>query len=130
MKSFLQNNNIEIYSTQNKGKSVVAEKFIRILKNKIYKGMTLISKNMYIEELDDMINKYNNAYHKKIKMKPTDINPSMYIAFNKENNKVDPKFKVGDHERISKYTNTFAKGYVPNWSEEVFVIKKVKNLVP
>ena len=63
-------------------------------------------------------------------MKPDDVNPSMYIDYNKENNKEGPKFKVGDHVRISLYKNIFAKGYIPNWSEEVFVIKKVKNTVP
>ena len=63
-------------------------------------------------------------------MKPVDVNPIIYIDFNKENNKEVPKFKVRDNVRISKYKNIFAKGYVPNWSEEVFVIKKVKNTVP
>ena len=63
-------------------------------------------------------------------MKPVDVKPIIYIDFNKENNKEVPKFKVRDNVRISKYKNIFAKGYVPNWSEEVFVIKKVKNTVP
>ena len=63
-------------------------------------------------------------------MKPVDVKPSMYIDFNKENNKASSNFKIGDTVRISKYENIFAKGYVPNWSEEVFVIKKVKNTVP
>ena len=91
--------------------------------------MTSISKNVYIDKLDDIVNKYNNTYHKTSKMKPTDVKPSMYIDFNKENNKEGPTFKVGDHVRISKYKNIFAKGYIPNWSEEVFVIQKVKNTV-
>ena len=91
--------------------------------------MTSISKNVYIDKLDDIVNKYNNTYHKASKMKPTDVKPSMYIDFNKENNKEGPTFKVGDHVRISKYKNIFAKGYIPNWSEEVFVIQKVKNTV-
>ena len=56
-------------------------------------------------------------------MKPVDVNP--YIDFNKGNNKESPKFKAGDNIRISKYKNVFVKGYVTNWSEEVFVIKKV-----
>ena len=84
MKSFLQNNNIEMYSIQNGGKSIVAEKFIRILMNKIYKYMTSISKNVYIDELDEIVNKYNNTYHRAIKMKHVDVNPSMYIDFNNE----------------------------------------------
>ena len=119
MKLFLQNNNIEMYSTHNEGKSVVAEIFIRTLKNKIYKHMTSISKNVYINKLDDIVNKYNNTYHKTIKLKPVDVKPSIYIDFDKENNKERPKFKVGDNFRISKYENIFAKGYVTNWSEEV-----------
>ena len=100
MKSWLEKNNIEVYSTHRKGKSVVAERFIRTLKNKIYK------------------------------YKPGDIKSSRYTDFSKEINDEDPKFKIGDIVRISKYKNIFAKGYIPSWSEEVFVIKKVKNAVP
>ena len=85
-----------------------------------------ISKNMYIDKLHDIINKYNNTYHNTTKMKPLDVK-STYIDFNKENNKEDLKFKVGDHVRISKYRNIFAKSYLPNLSEEVFLVKKVKN---
>ena len=92
--------------------------------------MISISKNVYIDKSDDIVNKYNNTYHKTIKMKPVDVNPSMYIDLNKENNKEGPKFEVGDNVRISKYKNIFANSYVPNWSEEAFVIKKVKNTVP
>ena len=88
------------------------------------------SKNMYIDKLDDIVNKYNNTYHKTVKMKTVDVNPSIYIDFNKGNNKEGPKFKVGDNVRISKYENILANGYVPNWSQEVFMIKKVKNAVP
>ena len=79
-----------MYSTYNEGKSVVAERFIRTLKNKIYKCMTSISKIVYIDKLGDVVNKYNNLYHKIIKMKPVDLNPSMYIDFNKEDNKEGP----------------------------------------
>ena len=74
--------------------------------------------------------KYNNTYHSTIKMKPVDVKSNTYIDFNKETNSKDPKFKIGDIIRISKYKNIFAKGYTPNWSEEVFVIKKVKNTLP
>ena len=84
---------------------------------------------MYIDKLDDVVNKYNNTYHRTIKMKPVDVKPRIYIDFNKENNKESPKFKLGDHVRISKYKNIFGKGHIPNWSEEVFMIKKVKNTV-
>ena len=129
-KKWLKDNDIERYSILNEGKSVVAESFIRILKNKIYKYMTATSKNVYINKLDDMINEYNNTYHRTIKMKPVDVKDNTYIDFEKEVNDKDPKFKVGNHVRISKYKNIFAKGYMPNWSEEVFVIKKVKNTVP
>ena len=129
-KKWLQDNDIVMYSTHNEGKSVVAERFIRTLKGKIYKHMTSISKNVYIDKLDDIVNEYNNAYHTTIKMKPIDIKDNTYINTDKEINDKDPKFKVGDRIRISKYKNIFAKGYTPNWSEEVFVIKKVKNTVP
>ena len=92
--------------------------------------MTSISKNAYIDKLDDIVNQYNNTYHRTIRMKLVYIKDNTYIDSNKEVNDKDPKFKVGDHVRISKYKNIFAKGYTPNWSEEVFVIKKVKNTVP
>ena len=117
-----------MYLTHNEGKSVVAERFIRSLKSKIYKYMTSISKNVYIDKLDDIVNEYNNTYHTTIKMKPIDIKDNTYINTSKKIYNKDPKFKVGDHVRISKYKNIFAKGYMPNWSEEVFVIKKVKIL--
>ena len=113
-------------SAHNEGKSVVAERFIRTLKNKIYKYMTSIPKSMYIDRLDDTVNKYNNAYPSTIKMKPVDLKSSTYIDYiDEEIDGEDPKFKIADIVRISKYKNIFAKGYVPNWSEEVFVIKKV-----
>ena len=119
-----------MYSTNNEEKSVAAERFIRTLKNKIYKYMTAISKNVYIDKLDDIVNEYNNTYHRTIKMKPVDVKDNTYIDFKKEVNDKDPKFKVGDHVRISKYKNIFTKGYMPNWSEEIFIIKKIKNTVP
>ena len=92
--------------------------------------MTAISKNVYIDKLDDIVNEYNNTYHRTIKMKPVDIKDNTQTDSSKEVNDKDPKFKVGDIVRISKYKNIFAKGYTPNWSEEVFVIKEVKNTVP
>ena len=129
-KKWLQDNDIVMYSTHNEGKSVVAERFIRTLKSKIYKYMTSISKNVYIDKLDDIVDEYNNTYPTTIKMKPIDVKDNTYINTSKEINNKYPKFKVGDYVRISKYKNIFAKGYMPNWSEEVFVIKKVKNTVP
>ena len=128
-KKWLQDNDIVIYSTNNKEKSVVAERFIRTIKNKICKYMTSISKNVYIDKLDDIVKKYNNTYHTSIKMKPVDVKGNTYIDFKKEVNDKNPKFKVGDHAVISKYKNIFAKGYMPNWSEEIFIIKKIKNTV-
>ena len=119
-----------MYSTNNEEKSVVAERFIRMLKSKIYKYMTSISKNVCINKVDDIVDEYNNTYHTTIKMKPIDVKDNTYINTNKETNDKDPKFKVGDRVGISKYKNIFAKGYTLNWSEEVFVIKKVKNTVP
>ena len=113
-----------MYSTYNEEKSVVAEIFIRTLKNKTYKHMTTISKNVYFDVLDDIVNKYNNTYHKTIKMKPADVADDSFAKYNEESNEKDPKFKVGDHVTISKFKNVFAKGYTPNWSEEIFVVKK------
>ena len=120
-----------MYLIHNEQKSVIAERFIITLKTKIYKYMTSISKNVYIDKLDDIVNEYNNTYHRTIKMKLVDVKDNTYIDSvelhsSKEVNDKDPKFKVGDHVRISKYKNIFAKGYTPNWSEEAFVIKEVK----
>ena len=98
-----------------------AERFSRILKNKIYKFMTSVSKSAYIDKLDDIVNKYYNAHYSIIKTKPVNVKWSTYIDFD--------KCDFGDYVRISKYKNIFAKGYVLNWSEEVFV-KKVKSTVP
>ena len=85
---------------------------------------------MYNDKLDDIVNEYNNTYYRTIKMKPIDVKDNTYIDIVKEFNYKDPKFKVGDQVRISKYKNIFAKSYTRNWSEEIFVIKKIKNTVP
>ena len=85
---------------------------------------------MHIDKLDDTVKKCNNTYHTSIKMKPVDVKDNTYISFKKEVNDKNAKFKVGDQVRISKYKNIFAKGYMPNWSEEIFIIKKNKNTVP
>ena len=92
-----------MYSTNNEGKSVVVERFIRTLKSKIYKHMTSISKNVYIDKLNDIVDEYNNTYHSTIKMKPIGVKGNTYINIDKEINNKDPKFKVGDRVRISKY---------------------------
>ena len=128
-KKLLKDNGISMYSTYNEGKSVVAERFIRTLKNKIYKHMTVISKNVYFDVLDDIVDKYNNTYHKTIKMKPIDVKSDSFAEYNEESNEKDPKFKVGDHVRVSKFKNVFAKGYIPNWSKEIFIVKKKKKLL-
>ena len=130
LKDFLKVNNIETYSAYNEGKSVVAERFIRTLKNKIIKHITAISKNVYFDVLNNIVGKYNNTVHRTIKMKPIDVTDNSYAEYKKDFNKKDPKFKVGDHVRISKYKNIFAKGYTPNWSEEIFFISDIKNTVP
>ena len=106
-KDFLKINNIEMYSTFNEGKSVVAERFMRTLKNKIFKHMIGISKNVYVDVLDDIVNKYNNTIHRTIEMKPSDVKDDSFAEYNEESNKRNPKFKVGNHVRISKYTNIF-----------------------
>ena len=130
LKIFLKINNIEMYPIYNEGKSVVAERFIRTLKNKIFKHMTTISEYVYIDVLNDIVNRYNNTVHKTIKMELIDVTGDSYVEYNEESNKKNPKFKVNDHVRISKYKNIFAKGYVPNWSEEVFIVNDIKNTVP
>ena len=127
-----------MYLTYNEGKSVAAERFIRTLKNKIFKHMRAISKNVYFDVLDDIVNKNNNTVvnknnntvHRTIKMKSTDVTDDSYAEYNEDISKKDPKFKVGDYVRILKCNNIFTKRYTPNWSEEVFVVSKIKNTVP
>ena len=124
-----------MYSTYNEGKAVVAERFIRTLKNKLFKHMSAISKNIYFDVLDDIVNRYNNTVHSTIKMKPIEVTDDYYAEYNQHptelhSNKRNPKFKVGNNVRISKYKKIFAKGYTPNWSEEVFFINKITNTVP
>ena len=92
--------------------------------------MTVVSKNVYFDVLDDVVNKCNNTVHRTIKMKPIDVTSDSYAEYNEDFNKKYPKFKVGNHVRILKYKNIFSKGYTPNWSEEVFVVSKIKNTVP
>ena len=92
--------------------------------------MTAVSKNVYFDVLDDIVNKYNNTVHRTIKMKPIDVTSDFYAEYNEDSNEKDFKFKIGDRVRISKYKNIFAKGYTQNQSEEVFVISKIKNTVP
>ena len=113
-KGFLKINIIEMYSTYNEGKSVVAERFIRALENKIFKYMTAVSKNVYFDVLDDIVDKYNNTVHRSIKMKPIDIASDSYAEYIEYYNVTKPKFKVVDRVRISKYKNIFTQGYTQN----------------
>ena len=92
--------------------------------------MISISKIVYIDKLEDIVNKYSNTYHSTIKVKPVDVKLNTYINSSREINDEDPSFKIGDIVRILKYKNIFEKFCVPNWSEEVFMIKKVKNTLP
>ena len=126
---WLSDNDIIMYSTYNEGKSVVAERFIRTLKNKLYKHMTTTGKNVYYDVLDDVVNKYNKTKHSTVKMKPIDVknNKRVYID---EHNEKDSRFKVDDRVRISRYKNIFAKGYTPNWSKEIFIVDKINDTVP
>ena len=128
-KKWLSDNDIIMYSTYNEGKSVVAERFIRTLKNKLYKHMTDTGKNVSYDILDDVVNKYDNTKHSTIKMKPINVkgNKRVYID---EHNEKDSRFKVGDKVRISKFKNILVKGYTPNRSTEIFIVDKVNDAVP
>ena len=127
MKSFLQNDDIEMYSTDNEVKSITAERFIRTSKNKIYKHMASASENAYIDKLDDIISEYNNTYHSTINMKPVDVKSNNYIDSSEEinnnnnNNNKDPKYKIGDIVRSSKYKNW-------NFSRKKVVKNKLKRI--
>ena len=101
-KRFLKINNTEMYSTYNEERSVVAERFIRTLKNKIFNHMTAVSKNIYFDVLDDIVNKYNNTVHRTIKMKPINVTSDFYAEYNEDSHETEPKFKVDDRVRFSK----------------------------
>ena len=126
---WLSDNDINMYSTYTEGKSVVVEKFIRKLKNKLYKHMAATGKNVFYDVLDDVVNKYNNTKHSTIKIKPIDVKNNKRV-YTDEHNEKDSKFKVGDRVRISRYKNIFAKGYAPNWSSEIFIVDKTNDAVP
>ena len=119
-KKWLSDNDIIMCSTYNEGKSVVAEIFIRTLKNKLYKHMTATGKNVYYDVLDDVVNKYNNTKHSTIKIKPIDVKNNKRVYIDEHNEK----------RRISKFKNIFAKGYTPNWSREIFIVNKINDTVP
>ena len=128
-KKWLSDNDIIMYSTYNEGKSVVAERFIRTLKNKLYKHVTATGKNVYYDVLDDVVNEYNNTKHNTIKMKPKDVKNNKRVYIDEHNEKAS-RFKVGDRARISKFKSIFAKGYTPNWSKKIFIVNKINDTVP
>ena len=120
-----------MFSTYNEEKSVVAERFISTLKNKIFKHMRAFSKNVYFDVLDDIVNKYNNTVHRTIKMKPIDITDDYYAEYNEDSmelhsNKKDPKFKVGDHIRISKYKTFLLKDILQIGQKKFLLLIKLK----
>ena len=128
-KKRLSDNDIIMSSTYNEGKPVIAERFSRTLKNKLYKHMTATGKNVYYNVLDDVVNEYNNTKHSTIKMKPIDIRDNKTVCYDEHNEK-DSRFKVGDRVRISKFKNIFAKGYTPNCSKKIFIVNKINDTVP
>ena len=115
-----------MFSTYNEGKSVVAKRFIRLLKNKIFKDTTAISKNVYFDVLDDIVYMYNNTIVRTIKMKPIDITDDSYAEQNEDFNRKNPKFKIGDHDRIPKYKIFFTEGYAPIGQKKICLLVKVK----
>ena len=119
-----------MYSTFNEGKSVVAERFIRTLKNKLCKHMTATGKNVYYDVLDDVVNEYNNTKNNTIKVKPKDVKNDNNRVYIDDIIKKNARFNVGDRVRISKFKNIFAKGYIPNWRREIFIINKINDAVP
>ena len=128
-KKWLLDNDIIMYSTYNEGKSVAAERFIRTLKNNLYKHMTATGKNVYYDVLDDLVNKYNNTKQSTIKMNLIDVRDNNKRVYIDEHNEKDSRFKVGDRVRISKFKNIFAKGYTPNSSKEI-IVDKINDTVP
>ena len=121
-KRWLSKSNIIMYSSS----VVVAERFIRTLKNKLYKHMTATGKNVYYDVLDGIVNEYNNTKNNTIKMKPKDVENNNKRVYIDEHNEKHSRFKVGDRVRASKSKNIFAKGYTPNWSREIFIVDKIQ----
>ena len=115
-----------MYLTYNEGKSVVPERFIRSLKNKIFKHMTAISTNVHFDVLDDIVNKYNNRVHRTIKTKPFDFTDDSYAKYNENPNKRDPKFKVGDHVRISNIKTVLQKNILQIGQKKFLLLIKLK----
>ena len=110
----MKDNDLEMHSIHHEGKSVVAERFIATLKTKIYKYMRSVSKNVYIDKLDNIVNKCNNRYHRKNKMEPVCVKDNKYIESTELHSNKYPEFKIGDHVRMLKFKNIFSKGCTPN----------------
>ena len=128
---WLSDNDINMYSTYNESKSVVVERFIRTLKNKLYKHMMANGKNVCYDVLDDIVNKYNNTKHSTIKMKPIDVKNNKRVYIDEHNEKVYFYImKKYIYYRISTFKNIFAKGYTPNWSSEIFIVDKINDTMP
>ena len=123
MKSFLQNNDIGIYSTHSERKSVAAERFIRTLKIKIYKYVASILKNVYIDKLDDIVNKYDNTYHSTIKMKPVDVKSSTYIDSSKN---IDSRICNGMSEKNIKHITKSDSNFAP--TNNIYIPKRLINV--
>ena len=129
-KKCLSGNNIIMYSTYNEGKSEVVERFIRTLKNELYKHMTATSKSIYYNILADVVSEYNDTKHSTIKMKQKDVKDGNKRVYIDEHNEKTAMYNVGDGVRISKFKNIFPKGYTPNWRTEIFIIDKINDTVP
>ena len=129
MQEWLDNNDILMYSTHNEGKLVIAERFIKTLKAKIYKTMTTNNSKSYLSYFNKLVDQYNNTYHHSVGGKP--IN-AYYSALTEkiESNLKAPKFKVNDRIRITKYKNIFSKGYTDNWSREILIIDSILKTNP
>ena len=110
--------------TYSEGKPVVAERFIRTLKNKILKQMTAVSKNVYFNVFDDIVNEYNNTVHRAVKL--IDVTSDCYAEYDEDSNEKDPKFKVGDHVKISKYKNIFVKDTFNIGQKKFLLLVKLK----
>ena len=128
MTLWLEKNDIEIYSMHNEGKSVVAKRF-RTLKIKFVSILDFKSKNLYIDKLDDILNKFNNTYHSRIKIKPVDVKPNTYIESSKEINYHDPKFNIGDIVRISN-KKILQRAMFQIDQKTLLRLKKVKYIIP
>lgn len=135
-KKFLNDRNIELYHVYNEGKACVIERFNRTLGEMIQKYLTGNDTNKYIDVLQKIIDEYNHKYHCSIKMTPVEAskleNESKILKsfISKDHQSISPKYKVNDRVRISRYKKTFEKGYAPNWTKEIFIIKSIKNTDP